>query len=77
MTMTIIVKEKSPPHYIRFGTCLNCGSKIAREGERCEIINLLKIDCPVCGDRWCVPLGFMHNLNSKFAKRILKRILKR
>lgn len=71
--MTIIVKEKRPPHYIRVGICLNCGSKIAREGESCEIENLLKIDCPVCGDRWSVPLGFMHNVNSKFAKRILKR----
>ena len=69
----IVLKATEPPKYIRFGTCLNCNSKIGLIGERWDIEDYLKIACPNCGKGKAVPLGFLHKADSWYAKRKLRK----
>lgn len=70
----IVIKRKEVPQYVRFGTCLNCGTEIAIIGNLCEIEDYYRIDCENCNTIFSVPIGFPHKVNSWYAKRKLKKV---
>lgn len=72
----VIKKIKEIPQYVRFGTCLSCGAKMAVIGNLYEIEDYLRIDCENCNAIFGVPLGFPHNVNGWYAKRKLRKVKK-
>jgi len=70
----IIIKKKDPIQYVRFGTCWNCGTKIAVIGTRWEIEDYIRIKCECCNSSNAIPLGFLHKTDGWYAKRKLKGV---
>ena len=73
----VIKRKKEIPQYIRFGTCLNCGAEMAIKGTRYDIKDYSLIYCENCGKSHSVPLGFLHKIDSWYAKRKLKKVEKK
>lgn len=70
-----IIIEKAPSiQYIRFGTCRNCGTKMDIKGTKYEIKNYIALQCENCEKYSSVPLGFLHKVDSQYAKRKLRKV---
>ena len=69
----IIIEKEPSIQYIRFGTCRNCGTKMAIKGKKYEIKHYIELQCKNCKKFRSVPLGFLHKANSRYAKRKLRK----